>query len=163
MNTIEITGSRIQSMRKQRGLTQEELAHLIKKNSNLLARWERGEVKLKTETITKIAHALGTSSSYLLGETDNPEDLHSEVVDIANNSWQEDLQEPISGGFNTARNQYAIHDGNTNKTYYMPNDADGRRIFLEALYILMNGKSPEISNTIHGNNNNGNKLGIINN
>ena len=59
-------GNQVRIARKKSGLTQEELAERIGKNSNLLARWERGEVEMKVDTIMSIAKALNLSISQLL-------------------------------------------------------------------------------------------------
>ncbi len=161
MNTIEKTGERIRFMRKQKGLTQEELAHLINRSSNQVARWERGEVKLKTETITDIARVLNTSSSYLLGETDNPDELAQQVIELADSSWGDNMPNQISAGFNGTH--YEIYDGNTNQTIRIPNDTEGRKIFLEFMNRTLNFHQPIVSNTITGDNNTNNKLGVVNN
>lgn len=63
-----LIGENIRNARKKRGLTQEQLADKIGKNSNLLARYEQGKVKILAETLSKIATALNMSSSELLGE-----------------------------------------------------------------------------------------------
>ena len=55
MNTI---GERIRTIRKRAGITQEALAEAIGKHPNLVARWERGEVKMKAEVIADIASVL---------------------------------------------------------------------------------------------------------
>ena len=152
MDITKEIGEKIKIMRKQRGLTQEDLAHLIQKNTNLLARWERGEIKLQTENIIKIARALGTSSSYLLGETNNP-DINS--INDDDYSYE---HENISTDFNN--NQYIIYDGNTNHTFKLPNDEEGRKIFVDFINRTLNVRQSLITNTIQGDNNNGNKLSI---
>ena len=152
MDITKEIGEKIKIMRKQRGLTQEDLAHLIQKNTNLLARWERGEIRLQTENIIKIARALGTSSSYLLGETNNPD------INSINNDDYSYEHENISTDFNN--NQYIIYDGNTNHTFKLPNDEEGRKIFVDFINRTLNFKQSLITNTIKGDNNNGNQLSI---
>ena len=152
MDITKEIGEKIKIMRKQRGLTQEDLAHLIQKNTNLLARWERGEIKLQTENIIKIARALGTSSSYLLGETNNPD------INSINDDDYPYEHENISTDFNN--NQYIIYDGNTNHTFKLPNDEEGRKIFVDFINRTLNVRQSLITNTIQGDNNNGNKLSI---
>ena len=58
---------------------------------------------------------------------------------------------------------FIINDKKTGRVYYLPNNEDGRSIFLSALASGLNGSSiPVLSNTINGDNNSGNKLGVIN-
>ncbi len=59
-------GKRVRIARKNLGLTQAALAEKIGRSSNLLAKWERGEVKMKAETIKDIAQALGIPISQLM-------------------------------------------------------------------------------------------------
>ena len=59
-------GQRVRIARKKLGLTQAALAEKIGRSSNLLAKWERGEVKMKAETIKDIARALGIPISQLM-------------------------------------------------------------------------------------------------
>ena len=63
---METIGKRIRNARKRLHLTQEALAVAIGKNPNLLARWERGEVKMRAEVLTDIARVLEEiNESYL--------------------------------------------------------------------------------------------------
>ena len=64
-------GERIRNTRKKQGITQEALAEAIGKNPNLVARWERGEVKIKAETIKDIAFVLGVPTSELIDDKDD--------------------------------------------------------------------------------------------
>ena len=64
---METIGERIRNARKRLHLTQEALAVAIGKNANLLARWERGEVKMRAEVITDIARVLCVSPAELIG------------------------------------------------------------------------------------------------
>ena len=68
MSTI---GERIRNTRKKRGITQEALAEAIGKHPNLVARWERGEVKIKAETIKDIAFVLDVPTSELIDDDTN--------------------------------------------------------------------------------------------
>ena len=64
---METIGERIRNARKRLHLTQGALAAAIGKNANLLARWERGEVKMRAEVITDIARVLCVSPAELIG------------------------------------------------------------------------------------------------
>jgi len=65
-------GERIRKSRNMAGLSQSQLGDRIETDANTISRWERDSISPKAETIIKIAQALNTSVSYLLGETDDP-------------------------------------------------------------------------------------------
>jgi transcriptional regulator with XRE-family HTH domain len=68
-------GERILLLRRRQGLTQRELAKMAGLNSNTLARVERGEVKdLGGQSVAKLARALGCTTDYLLGMTDDTDE-----------------------------------------------------------------------------------------
>ena len=55
MNNI---GSNILKLRKLRGVTQAQLAKKIKKDRSVIARYERGDVKVSVDVVLSIANAL---------------------------------------------------------------------------------------------------------
>ena len=59
--------------RKNMGLTQAELANLVELSLPTIARIESGESDPKSKDLAKLSIALGTSVSYLVGETDAPQ------------------------------------------------------------------------------------------
>ena len=59
--------------RKNMGLTQAELANLVELSLPTIARIESGESDPKSKDLAKLSIALGTSVSYLMGETDDPQ------------------------------------------------------------------------------------------
>ena len=61
--------------RKNMGLTQAELANLVELSLPTIARIESGESDPKSKDLAKLSIALGTSVSYLMGETDAPQAL----------------------------------------------------------------------------------------
>jgi transcriptional regulator with XRE-family HTH domain len=63
---------RLRSLRKKFKLSQSELGNLIDSSLSTVSRWEIGERTPGGEDLTKIAKTLGTTSAYLLGETDDP-------------------------------------------------------------------------------------------
>ena len=75
MSQMKTIGERIRITRKKQGITQEALAEAIGKHPNLVARWERGEVKIKAETIKNIALVLGVPTSELIDDK-NDESEH---------------------------------------------------------------------------------------
>ena len=117
---------RIKSLRIQRRYSQSELSKLIGVKNNTVWRWENNKTKPDTETIVKIAHALNTTASYLLGETENPEaDIQSLAQKLTNEDI--DLKEPITAGI--SKDMITVKNENTNMTYTFPNNEEGRKSF----------------------------------
>lgn len=63
----ETIGARIRRIRDQRGLTQENLSEIADVNRVTLAKYETDKVKPGSVVLTRLAHALGVSTDYLLG------------------------------------------------------------------------------------------------
>jgi transcriptional regulator with XRE-family HTH domain len=57
---------RLRSLRKQRNLSQAELAKLVGLHYIHVGRYERGEARPSADTLKRLADALGVSSDYLL-------------------------------------------------------------------------------------------------
>lgn len=62
-------GKRMGDIRKQKKLSQDDLAKVIGTISVTVGRYERDEVKPSIDTAAKIADALGVSLDYLSGNT----------------------------------------------------------------------------------------------
>ena len=73
-------GDKIRFIRKEKGLTQKELANKLETTQQNLAQYENGKRQPKIETIKKIAVALGISENRLL-EWDDP-DLSIAMLEI---------------------------------------------------------------------------------
>jgi len=63
-------GKRMSALRKERKMTQEELAKMLKTSVSVIGRYERNEMIPGIEVAKKIAGFLDTTVGYLLGETD---------------------------------------------------------------------------------------------
>jgi transcriptional regulator with XRE-family HTH domain len=59
-------GARIRQRRAALGLTQTELARQLETDAVTVSRWERDSSIPRTDTIGRIAHALGTSINWLV-------------------------------------------------------------------------------------------------
>ena len=66
-----VFGERLKKIRAKK-FSQEELADLMKVHNNTISKWERGENIPNSSRLSKLAEILGTSTAYLLGETDDP-------------------------------------------------------------------------------------------
>lgn len=63
----ETIGERLARMRRERGITQQEMAELLGTSQPIVSDYERGELRLHGELIVKIAGILGVSGDELLG------------------------------------------------------------------------------------------------
>ena len=87
------TGEKIRKIRKEQGLTQEELAKKIGIKRGTLAQYESGKRSPKKETIEKFANALGVDAKEL-GY------YHYRIVfkDDKYNKWMESIEKAVSLG-----------------------------------------------------------------
>jgi transcriptional regulator with XRE-family HTH domain len=60
-------GERLKELRKQRGLTQRQLAALIKSNNNTVSNWEKGVSRPTAPVVDNLARVLMTSPFTLIG------------------------------------------------------------------------------------------------
>lgn len=71
---MSIDGNRIKSRRKEKDLNQKELAKLLDLNASTVNAYENGRIKkVNTTNLKKLAQALGTTSDFLIGLSDEPE------------------------------------------------------------------------------------------
>lgn len=155
-----------ENIKKARGrLKQAELAERLGVDVSTISRWENDRHLPNGILMKQVANALCTTTDFLYGKTDNPspvsENLRQRVIELADSSWSDNMPNQISAGFNGTH--YEIYDGNTNQTIRIPNDPEGRKIFLEFMNRTLNFHQPIVSNTINGDNNTNNKLGVDNN
>ncbi|CCQ98652.1 putative transcription factor, MBF1 like protein [[Clostridium] ultunense Esp] len=64
-NLPKIIGERIRKYRKERGLSQEELAYMANLHTSYIGQLERGEKNATLESIEKVANALGITLEQL--------------------------------------------------------------------------------------------------
>lgn len=65
-------GDRIKELRKEKRLTQRELADKINVSSQVISNWERTYSTPDAEDVKRLADALGTSVDYIIGRVDDP-------------------------------------------------------------------------------------------
>ena len=87
-------GQRLKTLRKSKGLTQEELADRLELSIMTVRRWEWGERTPRIDDIKKLAHALGVPDSDLLNDSSTQShdwvltvriahDFREEVIDLS--------------------------------------------------------------------------------
>ncbi|TRX46291.1 helix-turn-helix transcriptional regulator [Fulvivirga sp. M361] len=90
-------GKKIAALRKEKKLSQTELAKLFNTSISVISRYERDEINPSIEAAKKLAALLGTSVGYLLGETEEDDLLKDPAMiqrlkDINNFSEEEKKQ-----------------------------------------------------------------------
>lgn len=71
-------GSRIETLRKKRGLSAEKLANRIGKTKKTIRRYELGEVKVSHDVVLDIANVLDKPASYFYQEILDEEDANND-------------------------------------------------------------------------------------
>ncbi len=69
-NTTMVIAQRIKELRRERGLTQAQLALMVGCSQPMITWWEKGECEPTASAILKLSEALECSCDYLLGKTD---------------------------------------------------------------------------------------------
>ena len=64
-------GENLRKIRKQRNITQEELAELLNVSRQAISKWEAGNGYPETEKLILISRELNISLDYLLNDTSN--------------------------------------------------------------------------------------------
>lgn len=73
-------GDKVKFLRERRGLSQEDLAKLVGyKSKTSINKIEIGKQDIKRSRINKFAEALGTTTTYLIGVTDDPDPNYVET------------------------------------------------------------------------------------
>ncbi|HEL1703624.1 TPA: helix-turn-helix transcriptional regulator [Streptococcus suis] len=66
--------NRLKELRKEKKLTQKELAKKIGVHYRTLQNWENGESQIKPDKAQALADHFGVNTAYLLGYSDSPAD-----------------------------------------------------------------------------------------
>jgi transcriptional regulator with XRE-family HTH domain len=66
MSTPQDIGTRIRAARRERGLTQDELADQVGVSRSAVAQWETGRTGQVTGNLSRIAGVLGVNVEYLM-------------------------------------------------------------------------------------------------
>lgn len=66
-------GKRLRDCRKEKGLSQNEIAKILNTNHSVIGKYERDDVKPSIDVAKKLADLLNTTVAYLVGETHDNE------------------------------------------------------------------------------------------
>jgi len=99
-----LLGERLRELRKQKNLTQDELAKLISTSRSSLTYWELGKRNPDFVTLKKLANYFNVSTDYLLGRTDNPYYLLPDADSI---DYDESIPIPIYGEVRAGKPMFA--------------------------------------------------------
>ncbi len=81
-------GQKIYQLRKEKGMTLEELGNKVGVGKSTVRKWENGIIaNMKRDKIIKVAEALGTTPSYLMGweeEHESYDEKNKNKVDFEN-------------------------------------------------------------------------------
>lgn len=76
----------LKEARKAKGLTQKEVCEKLQMKQSQYSRYESGEDEMKIGTLIEICKVLETSSDYILGLTNNPNNITAKnIANIKNN------------------------------------------------------------------------------
>ena len=85
MDLVKIVGERIRFYRKERGLSQEELAYRASLHNTYIGQLERGEKNATIESLAKISTALDITFAELFEDkTSHPKVLSFELEEMVN-------------------------------------------------------------------------------
>jgi len=77
---MDTFGKRMAALRKERKLTQDELAKLLSTSISVIGRYERDEMTPSIDVAKNISNHLNTTVGYLLGETDKADLFKAPVM-----------------------------------------------------------------------------------
>lgn len=95
-----IFGERLKKLREGK-FSQEQLADLLHVHNNTISKWENGTQEPRTKKVTELARILGTTSAYLLGDTDDPsitQDEKSVNSSISHTKQQSSKEHSVNHG-----------------------------------------------------------------
>lgn len=82
-------GHKLKTLRKQRGLTQKELAEKLFLSQSSITRFEKDEILPTSETLSKIANYFDVSIDFLLGRPQPPQKKNSNLEKAFNEAIEE--------------------------------------------------------------------------
>ena len=77
--TTATIGNKINSLRKQHNMTQDELGAKITATKSMISLWENGRRKVDTVNLQRIANVFNVTTDYLLGRNSTTNELKTDI------------------------------------------------------------------------------------
>ena len=116
METIQTTGEIIRAIRRDKGVTQKELASALGVSYQMVQSWERGARNPKRETLEKIAAALGVPDYKLLPNSAYLERLAQAKEEVQGELWAEETIDRDEGH---PWDNWTYNDNREKKIYFV--------------------------------------------
>ena len=124
-----IFGERLRKLREGK-YSQEDLADMLNVHSNTISKWETGSQEPHSKRVAELARVLGTTTAYLLGDTDNPSSEPMNAA-VSHTRQQSNKEQSVNSGMLV----YVSDDG---KRFEAPPTEEGIK-YMERMYLLSTG------------------------
>lgn len=124
---------RMTKLRKEKGLTQKDLAQILGVSIDSIRRWEQNKRSPDVDMLGKIAHALDTTVSYISGETDNPKPNNDNEEIRAINADIDSSMAFIKKGDFIGSGRVLFYHGEDGKQFIMPATDQNQAWFREVM------------------------------
>ena len=133
---------RVAKLRKERGLTQKDLATKLGVSVDSVRRWEQDKRSPDVDMLSRIAHALGTTVSYISGETDDVESKYSDNAEIkAINADIDSSMSFVKRGDFIGSGRVLFYHGDDGKQFVIPATAENQAWFREVMGSAIAGRA----------------------
>lgn len=124
-----VFGERLRQLREGK-YTQEELAEKMNVHNITISKWENGIQEPHSKRVAELARVLGTTTAYLLGDTDNPSSEPMNAA-VSHTRQQSNKEQSVNSGMLV----YVSDDG---KRFEAPPTEEGIK-YMERMYLLSTG------------------------
>lgn len=127
-----VFGERLRQLREGK-YSQEELADILHVHNITISKWENGIQEPRAKRVAELAKILGTTTAYLLGDTDDPSNEISSQS-ILHTRQQSSKEQSLNNGM-------FVYESEDGKRFEAPPTEEGMR-YLERMFKLsMSGKA----------------------
>lgn len=132
---------RLTRLRKDKGLTQKDLAKTLGVSVDSVRRWEQDKRSPDVDMLAKIARALDTTVSYISGETDNPKPTADNEEIRAINADINDSMAFIQRGDFIGSGKVLFYHGDDGKQFVIPATDQNQAWFREVMGNAISGRA----------------------